>query len=210
MKKCSNCNAILEDDDLFCPECGTRQSVAAGQNAPLTKEPEKAKRPHGFERKWLWVTVCLVLVVGCGIYFFLSSEDDKPSLLASRYYESQRKDLTGSPENEMILEFYEFVFGKKEMTEAILNKYLTPNVKNTLWTEDQGGGYMIARFRTVTRESNRDFFNISVIEDIISLEDGWFRVEYLDMGFEGKTKLRVEGEKIIDYEPDPSWEYEGE
>lgn len=38
MKECTNCKTMLEDDALFCHECGTKQEVVAEKQSPAGKK----------------------------------------------------------------------------------------------------------------------------------------------------------------------------
>ena len=38
MKRCYNCDTILEDDELFCHECGAKQEIL--------QEKQPCRRPH--------------------------------------------------------------------------------------------------------------------------------------------------------------------
>ncbi len=42
-KYCINCRALLEDDAMFCDECGTQQTVAEGTNQEAVKDEKKKK-----------------------------------------------------------------------------------------------------------------------------------------------------------------------
>ena len=46
MKECINCKAILEDDELFCHECGTRQEEIAEVQNNESQEPQGKKCIH--------------------------------------------------------------------------------------------------------------------------------------------------------------------
>ena len=47
MKECINCNAILEDDELFCHECGTKQEIEEAETqVEETQGPEEKKCVH--------------------------------------------------------------------------------------------------------------------------------------------------------------------
>ena len=47
MKECVNCKAILEDDELFCHECGTKQEIEKKEDlAEETQEPQGKKCIH--------------------------------------------------------------------------------------------------------------------------------------------------------------------
>ena len=47
MKECINCKAILEDDELFCHECGTKQEIEKTEDlAEETQESQGKKCIH--------------------------------------------------------------------------------------------------------------------------------------------------------------------
>ena len=58
MKKCINCGAEMNDDDVFCMNCGTRNDgTAARQPAPATNDPAKKRatahsiKPMSFDKE---------------------------------------------------------------------------------------------------------------------------------------------------------------
>ena len=47
MKECINCKTILEDDELFCHECGTKQVIEKTEaQIEETNEPQGKKCIH--------------------------------------------------------------------------------------------------------------------------------------------------------------------
>ena len=98
------------------------------------------------------------------------------------------------------------MLGEKEMTDEVLDQYLSVELKKSLWTEDYDGCYEFWRFRTIAQDYNQEVGEISKIKDIQPLNDGWYAVSYLDMGFDGKTEVKVSDGKITDFKQDKSWE----
>lgn len=69
--KCVKCGELLDGDAVFCPYCGTEQPH---------EEPEESAG----SRKWLWVSlIALVLAVGGGCFYFLSSKGEADSITIS-------------------------------------------------------------------------------------------------------------------------------
>lgn len=69
--KCVKCGELLDSDAVFCPYCGTEQPH---------EEPEESAG----SRKWLWVSlIALVLAVGGGCFYFLSSRGEADSITIS-------------------------------------------------------------------------------------------------------------------------------
>ena len=96
---------------------------------------------------------------------------------------------------------------KKEMNDDILDKYLSAELKKSLWTEDYDGCYEYWLFRTYAQDSKPDN-DVSKIEGIKELGDGWYEVKYLDMGWNGTTKVKVKEDKIVEFVKDQSWDGE--
>lgn len=68
--KCVKCGELLDSDAVFCPYCGTEQPH---------EEPEESAG----SRKWLWVSlIALVLAVGGGCFYFLSSRGEAETISA--------------------------------------------------------------------------------------------------------------------------------
>ena len=105
----------------------------------------------------------------------------------------------------LIKNFYQYVFGKKDITDQILKKFLTESLMQSLWTEDYEGCYEYWKFRTIAQDYDEKVGNVSKIEQIDPLDDDWYSVSYLDMGYKGQTKVKVNNGKIVDYKPDKSW-----
>ena len=66
MKKCNNCGFELNDEDVFCVNCGNKI------NTGLEKKTENRMNSVGDNRQiWIWRIVSGVLLLGC-IFFALS------------------------------------------------------------------------------------------------------------------------------------------
>ena len=105
----------------------------------------------------------------------------------------------------MIEEWYMYVLNKKKCTDNILDKFLSSDIKESLWTEDYEGCYQYWRFRTTACDSSPEG-DISKIESINYIGDKWYEIKYLDMGWKGLTKIKVDNAKITEYVADKSWD----
>lgn len=117
-------------------------------------------------------------------------------------------DIDNSEQDiKFIKEWYDYVIGTKEVTDNVLNKYLSSDLKKRLWTEDYDGCYEYWQFRTQAQDCNPDG-DISKIENITNEGDGWYTVTYKDLGWSGLTKIKVKNGKIVEFVPDKTWNSE--
>ena len=68
---CEQCGFKVEDDDKFCPQCGSRVDA-------LEEEDEQIYTKKHRSRAWIWILVILFLVVaavGIQLFFFLNKND---------------------------------------------------------------------------------------------------------------------------------------
>ncbi len=121
----------------------------------------------------------------------------------------EKQEVTANVENDksLIKDFYQYVLGKKEMKDEVLDKYLSAELKKSLWTEDYEGCYEYWLFRTSAQDSKPDN-DVSKIESVKELGEGWYVVKYLDMGWNGTTKVKVKEDKIVEFVKDKSWDEE--
>ena len=110
---------------------------------------------------------------------------------------------TSDADIKLIIDWYKYVLGGSP-TENDMKRFLSSDVMKKIWTEDYEGCYMFWRFRTTAQDSKPDN-DISEIEEINIEGGGWYTVKYKDMGWDGKTKVKVMDGKIVDFEKDVSW-----
>lgn len=122
-------------------------------------------------------------------------------LLASAQTESD-----SSSDSLLICEWYDNVFNGNGGSDDILDKYLSSELKERLWTEDYDGCYEFYRFRTAAQDYNPEEGNVSRIISISDEDNGWYEVKYLDMGYRGTTRVCINDNKIVDFVADSSWE----
>lgn len=84
-------------------------------------------------------------------------------------------------------------------------KYFSANALNKLRADyefdcPEGTCYAFYALRTEAQDSRPDSDGASVIHSIELAQDGWYIVEYSDMGWPGKTRIRIVDGKIDDYE----------
>ena len=101
-------------------------------------------------------------------------------------------------DKQVIEDFYDAVLGRTEMTESLLKKSLSDSVLSSLWEADYPDTYSYWAFRTGFQDGPG---NVSQVESIEPLGDGWYRVTYQDMSTPGVTDVKVEGGKITAYRP---------
>ena len=107
-RKCSNCGEVIDDDSLFCPECGS-----------YTLEVSKNKR---FPLKWaLLATLFIILLAVAGLYFFehTSKTDTSLTLMSNSKLDSSNEysvQLRDSSKNSLAFKFISVKFGNDTYT----------------------------------------------------------------------------------------------
>jgi len=138
LKKCVKCGELLDKDTLFCPHCGTEQ--------PRKKRPVEKKTSS---KKWLWVVIGLFLLgaIGAGIFFYSGnnmelSEDGNASVetvqTVSNSVTAKSTEADPVAAKEFIESMYKDFFENKNFdTEKLTNlhKYLSPSVTEELKME---------------------------------------------------------------------------
>lgn len=83
-------------------------------------------------------------------------------------------------------------------------RYFTADVLTKLQEDyafdcDNGPCYAYYALRTDAQDSRPGSDGASIIQDIEPTGDGWYTVTYSDMGWPGKTRIKVYDRKIVDY-----------
>lgn len=154
---------------------------------------------------FMLVVAISMLILSCGnsVKSQAANQDVTDSIV------EEKQEVTANVENDksLIKDFYQYVLGKKEMKDEVLDKYLSAELKKSLWTEDYEGCYEYWLFRTSAQDSKPDN-DVSKIESVKELGEGWYVVKYLDMGWNGTTKVKVKEDKIVEFVKDKSWDEE--
>lgn len=96
-----------------------------------------------------------------------------------------------------IEEFYKkYVFGVKELTDEVVNKYCTKKLAKKLADdyEYDGGGYAVWDFRSGNQDGDEDTQEVINVE---ALGSNKYRVQYNDMGAKGNCVISVIGDDIL-------------
>jgi hypothetical protein len=100
---------------------------------------------------------------------------------------------------EKIQKFYkEYVFGREEATDEVINSYCTKKLAKKLADdyEYEGGGYAVWDFRSGAQDGDSDVQKVNNVE---ALGEGKYKVSYNDMGTKGSCIISVvvDGENIL-------------
>lgn len=103
------------------------------------------------------------------------------------------------------LVYNKFVFAIDSAGNVSPETYFTANALKRLKEDyefdcDEGPCYAYYALRTDMQDSNPDSDGSSHICSIAPDADGWFTVSYSDMGWPGKTRIRIVDGKIDDYQ----------
>ena len=207
---CPHCGASVGEGDAFCQNCGKSLNEAPSSE-PITYDEEQPK--SGFKKYLPYILGIITLIAICGGWWYFNSLKAPQSNNEIAVAEAVEADSitvedtekTSERDIKLITEWYDYVFGKKEISDDVLNKFLSSNVKKRIWTEDYEGCYEFWKFRTVAQDCDPNVGDVSKIKDISVNNDGWYEVKYLDMGYKGKTTIKIDNTKIVDFVPDSSW-----
>lgn len=109
-------------------------------------------------------------------------------------------------DNELINYIYDkFVFAIDTDANDNPEDYFTSNALKKLRQDydfdcEDGPCYAYYALRTREQDAKPDSEDVSQIRKIESVGDGWYVVSYLDMGWSGKTRVKMVDGKIDDYE----------
>ena len=100
---------------------------------------------------------------------------------------------------EKIQKFYkEYVFGREEATDEVINSYCTKKLAKKLADdyEYEGGGYAVWDFRSGAQDGDSDVQKVNNVE---ALGEGKYKVSYNDMGTKGSCIISVvvDGDNIL-------------
>ena len=113
--------------------------------------------------------------------------------------QAEQQAASDAKVSEKIREFYkDYVFGKKETTDEVINKYCTKKLAKKLAADYDydDGGYAIWEFRSDNQDGDSDVQEVTNVE---AMGNGVYKVSFNDMGTKGSCKISViiEGEKIL-------------
>jgi hypothetical protein len=101
-------------------------------------------------------------------------------------------------DSKIIATFYDAVLGNTEMTDGLLKSTLSEEILESLWEQEYIDYYSFWLFRTGFQDGPSD---LSQVDSIEPLGDGWYQVTYTDMGITGVTCVKMEDGKITEYKP---------
>lgn len=189
---------VKQANETIKPSEGVKEE--AELPVSVTEKREENREEKRKSKAWIWILLGF-LVVGAAVAAYYFSQPSNDTSLGPAP-EEESPAVSGADE-VLIKDFYRCVLGDG-LSDEDLDRFLSPNLKKSLWTEDYEGCYEFWRFRTTAQDySNQG--DINGVKQIRSLGDGWYQVDYLDMGWNGHTKVRVKNGKIVSFEPDSSW-----
>lgn len=127
---------------------------------------------------------------------------DKDSIEALDINETED---TSDADIQLIKDWYKYVLGGSP-TENDMKKYLSPDVMQKIWEADYEETYSYWLFRTSAQDYDPIVGDVSKVNDVKADGDGWYTVNYLDMGSKGETKVKVVNGKISELKLDKSWD----
>ena len=208
---CYHCGASVNENDSFCPNCGKNLKKTSTIEQIVYNE-ERPKSRFKKYMPYIIGVIALIAICGGGWWYFNSSKAPQSNneVAVAEAVEAdsitvEDTEKTSERDIKLITEWYDYVFGKKEISDDVLDKFLSSKVKKSLLTEDYDGCYECWIFRTIAQDYDHNVGDISKIEDISVNSDGWYEVKYLDMGYKGKTTIKIDNTKIVDFVPDSSW-----
>ncbi len=150
--------------------------------------------------------ICCALLIGsasCG-----TSTDKKPvEAILEQDSKSDEALADGLVIDEVINTVYEkFVFGiDSNGGDLTPETYFTANALKKLQEDydfdcEDGPCYAYYALRTEMQDSNPESDGASRIYSVEPVGDGWYTVSYSDMGWPGKTRIKIVDGKIDDYQ----------
>ena len=205
MAYCRKCGTQLSDGDNFCPKCGNPLDGVNTEDVGNDTIDSLEDTPKSSPGKYLLIGIIALILIGGGWYGYQFYSDKGNGLVtdSTQLVEGATSNDT-ERDNQLIREWYQLVFNGSP-SDSDLDKYLAPNVKEEIWTDDYESCYEYYRFRTAAQDS-KPGSDVSRIESITSKGDGWYEVKYLDMGWEGTTMVKVKDGKIVDLKADKTWD----
>ena len=213
--KCPYCGASINDGDAFCQNCGRNLADGSYANSSVLSDEIQAEGDSSFKKYLPYVLgiIALIALIGGGWYGYntyseySAAKQAREKIVADSVVvaDEDTEKTSEQEEKKLITEWYDYVFGKIEISDDVINKFLSSKIKESIWTEDYDGCYEIWKFRTIACDYDPIIGDVSKIEDISVNSEGWYEVKYLDMGYNGKTTIKMEKLKIVDFVPDSSW-----
>lgn len=210
MAFCKHCGNKLEDGAKFCSKCGNPigADYQVQQSFDNTAINDDEDTKSGFKKYFPYILCFVLALLLFGVWYSIREYstpkgNTDSSISDSLAVSNNSKD--SEQEIKLITEWYDYVFGKKEISDDVIDKFLSSKIKKRIWTEDYDGCYEIWQFRTIAQDYDPNVGDISKIEHISVNSDGWYEVKYLDMGSKGKTTIKIEDNIIVDFVPDSSW-----
>lgn len=152
-------------------------------------------------RKFRLLVSILVTFMTCGMSAYCETPE-RQAVQSSETYKTVRE----TPEiAELINSAYnQFVFALDSSEEASPEMYFSAHALMKLQQDytfdcDKGPCYAFYALRTEYQDSKPGSDETSRILEIEPAGDGWYTVSYCDMGWPGKTRIRIVDGKIDDY-----------
>ena len=137
LNKCVKCGELLDNETAFCPHCGAEQ--------PHEEIVEVTKS----SKKWLCGAICIVLlaIVGGGIYYF--TQDGFTNNAADNQEKTENEIVSGDGSKEkstitfsQMWDFYYYAAGANGWSETLL-KNLSSYFKEIGYSEIQNGSFKV-------------------------------------------------------------------
>ena len=200
-KPCPYCGYLMDENDVSCDNCG--RLVVEGFE-------EEQESGNNTLKKYLPYIVGIILALVLGGFWLYDRHRNAAShkhVVADSLEIARQDSIQNAESLQLIKEWYEYVLGGSP-TEKDMQKFLSYDLMRKIWTDDYDGTYEFWRFRTSAQDS-KPGNDVSKVEEIKSEGGGWYTILYLDMGWKGRTKVKVTDGKIVDMVQDYSWKSSG-
>ena len=139
---CYHCGASVNENDSFCPNCGKNLKKTSTIEQIVYNE-ERPKSRFKKYMPYIIGVIALIAICGGGWWYFNSSKAPQSNneVAVAEAVEAdsitvEDTEKTSERDIKLITEWYDYVFGKKEISDDVLDKFLSSKVKKSLLTED--------------------------------------------------------------------------
>ena len=153
--------------------------------------------------KYTFYALVLAGLASCGVS---SDKNIKETIIEQSPIANEEVSDESTENISLINTVYEkFVFAIDSQSDENPEEYFSDNALKKLQDDydfdcEEDSCYAFYALRTEMQDSNPETDGTSGICDIELDRDGWYIVSYLDMGWTGKTRIKITNGKIDDYQ----------